>query len=126
VRSKSLIFVMLSAPILLITGCGGNGQQTENATSGGDIHNGVAAISRYGCGTCHIIPGISAAAGRAGPSLAGMGSRVYIAGMLRNTPPNMIRWLEDPQAINSKTVMPNLGVTPKDAADIAGYLYTLK
>ncbi len=95
-RRKSLIFVLLSAAILLITGCGGKGQQTENATTGGDIQNGVAALSRYGCGTCHIIPGISGAVGRAGPPLAGMGSRVYIAGMLRNTPPNMIRWLENP------------------------------
>ncbi|MDQ2774665.1 MAG: c-type cytochrome [Acidobacteriota bacterium] len=117
---------MLSAIVLLLTGCGSSGQKTADATTGGDIHNGIAAISRYGCGACHIIPGISGAVGRAGPPLAGMGSRVYIAGMLQNTPQNMIRWLEDPQAINSKTVMPNLGVTPKDAADIAGYLYTLK
>ena len=124
--SRSLILGMLSASVLTLAGCGSSGQQTAKATTGGDIHNGIAAISRYGCGTCHVIPGVSGAVGRAGPSLAGMGSRVYIAGMLQNTPPNMIRWLENPQAVNSKTVMPNLDVTPKDAADMAGYLYTLR
>jgi len=83
-------------------------------------------IQFYGCGSCHIIPGISGASGLAGPPLSGIGNRIYIAGMLQNTPENMMHWIENPKAVNGKTVMPYLGVTHKDAADIAGYLYTLQ
>ena len=87
---------------------------------------GAAAISRYGCGSCHTIPGISGAVGIAGPPLAGIGNRFYLAGVMQNTRPNMIRWIENPKAVDEKTLMPNLGVTHRDAADIAAYLYTLK
>jgi cytochrome c1 len=38
----------------------------------------------------------------------------------------MVRWIRNPKAVDEKTVMPNLGVTQGDAADIAGYLYSLK
>jgi cytochrome c1 len=38
----------------------------------------------------------------------------------------MMQWIENPPAVDPKTVMPNLGVTEQDARDIAGYLYTLK
>jgi cytochrome c len=125
-RTKSLVLAFLVSLTLLLAACGDRDRHTIDPLTGGHIQQGIAAISRYGCGTCHIIPGIPGAAGRAGPSLAGMGSRIYVAGMLQNTPPNMVRWLENPQAINAKTVMPNMGVTPKDATDIASYLYTLK
>jgi len=83
-------------------------------------------VARYGCGSCHIIPGVSGAFGLAGPPLAGIGNRIYIAGVLQNTGPNMIRWIENPPGVDEHTVMPNLGVTHQDAVDIAGYLYTLK
>jgi cytochrome c1 len=51
---------------------------------------------------------------------------MYIAGVLPNTPENMIRWLQNPQAVDHLTVMPNMGITEADARDIAGYLYTLR
>lgn len=35
-------------------------------------------------------------------------------------------WLKDPQSIVPKNVMPNLGVTTRDARDMAGFLYTLE
>lgn len=38
----------------------------------------------------------------------------------------MIRWIENPSAIDPKTAMPNMGVTVRDARDIAAYLYTLR
>lgn len=83
-------------------------------------------IQYYGCGSCHIIPGISGAAGLVGPPLSGIASRMYIAGVLQNTPQNMTRWIENPKSVDEKTVMPNLGVTQTDSADIASYLYTLQ
>jgi hypothetical protein len=38
----------------------------------------------------------------------------------------MIRWIQNPPGIDPLTAMPNLHVTPSDAQDIAGYLYTLR
>jgi cytochrome c2 len=110
----------------MLMSCAGNPELTAKTTTGGYVHRGAAAISRYGCGTCHIIPGISGATGLVGVPLSGIASRTYIAGVLQNTPDNMVRWIEDPHAVDEKTVMPNLGVTHQDAIDIAGYLYTLK
>ncbi len=41
-------------------------EQMAQATTGGNAARGLAAIARYGCGSCHIIPGVSgASAGRA-------------------------------------------------------------
>lgn len=49
-----------------------------------------------------------------------------IAGELPNSPDNLIRWIENPTAVEPKTAMPNLGVTSDQAHDIAAYLYTLQ
>lgn len=124
VRSSPLVIALLLACL----GCGSrdDAQRTAQATTGGDARRGAAAIGRYGCGSCHVIPGVSGAVGKVGPPLAGIGDRVYLAGELQNTPDNMMKWIQNPQAINPKTVMPNVGVTAQDARDIAGYLYTLR
>ncbi len=125
-RSRAVLALVAAAPLLCLCGCSDDGQHIAEVTTGGNVHRGAAAIERYGCGSCHIIPGISGAQGRAGTSLAGIADRIYIAGVLQNTPENMVRWIENPPGVDPKTVMPNLGVTERDAKDIAGYLYTLK
>lgn len=110
----------------LLVSCGNYPERVGAVSSGGDIHKGAAAITRYGCGSCHTIPGISGAYGRVGSPLTGIADRQYIAGVLQNTPDGMVRWIQDPHAIDEKTAMPNLGVTRQDAIDIAAYIYTLK
>ena len=55
-----------------------------------------------------------------------MADRVYIGGVFGNTPENMVRWLRNPQEVDSLTAMPNVGLTEDDARDITSYLYTLK
>jgi cytochrome c2 len=87
---------------------------------------GVDAIERYGCGSCHAIPGIRRAAGRVGPPLTSFARRVFIAGQVPNTPDYLVRWIVMPQSIEPGTAMPNLGVSDGDARDIAAYLYTLR
>jgi cytochrome c len=116
---KVLAFV---ASCILLNGCA----HVAQSITGGDPQRGAAAIVRYGCGSCHTIGGISNARGLAGPPLTGIGSRIYIAGVLQNTPENLMRWIRDPKAVDEKTVMPKLGISETDAADIAAYLYTLK
>ena len=96
------------------------------AITGGDPDRGREAIRRYGCGTCHAIAGVAGAEGRVGPPLTGIASRAYIAGVLPNEPGNMMRWIMNPQAVDSQTAMPMVGVTERDARHIAAYLYTLR
>ena len=60
-----------------------------------------------------------------GPPLDRYGRRVYIAGRLPNTPENLTAWLRAPQRYEPGGAMPDLGVTDRDARDIAAYLYTL-
>ena len=96
------------------------------ALTGGEPAQGKQTIERYGCGGCHTIDGVRGANGLVGPPLNGIGRRMYIAGVLTNTPENMARWIHDPQAVDSLTVMPRLGVTLEQARDISAYLYTLR
>jgi cytochrome c len=92
----------------------------------GDPERGRAILRKYGCQSCHMIPGVAGANGVVGPPLAGIASRSYIGGVLTNTPDNMIRWIQDPKAVDSLTAMPDVGVTPDDARHITAYLYTLR
>lgn len=116
----------LVAAALVAGGC----QTPDNATAaaaltGGDPGRGPRAIRAYGCGTCHTIGGVPGATGKVGPVLDGLAERAYVAGVVPNTPGNLIAWIRAPRAIDPKTAMPDLGVRPQDAADIAAYLYTL-
>ena len=92
----------------------------------GDPAAGKALIQSHGCGGCHEIPGVVQARGKVGPPLKGVAGRAYIAGRLRNTPENLIAWVDDPKAVDAATAMPEVGVTREEARDIAAYLYTLQ
>ena len=92
----------------------------------GDADRGREALSHYACRSCHLIPGRSGSAVHVGPSLETVGRRAKIAGVLPNTPENMVRWLRQTQQVKPMTAMPDLGVSAQDAADIAAYLATLR
>jgi cytochrome c2 len=94
--------------------------------TGGDPDRGKDVISTHGCGSCHTIPGVRGANALVGPPLNQLGGRAYVAGVLPNTPDNMVRWLLDPPGVNPKTAMPNLHLSELEARDIAAYLYTLR
>ena len=84
---------------------------------------GPALIREYGCGACHTLPGSTQATRTVGPSLEKIRDQMYVAGTLTNTPENLMRWIQDPQAIRPHTAMPNLHVGAEEARDIAAYLY---
>jgi cytochrome c2 len=92
----------------------------------GHVDAGKVAIGHYGCGACHVIPGVSAAVGEVGPSLSKMATRAEIAGVLANDPKNLTRWLRHPQEIVPGNGMPDQGITDREARDIAAYLYTVR
>jgi cytochrome c len=123
---KQFPICALASLLLLFSSCNADAERAAAEMTGGDPARGRVAISRYGCSTCHTVPGVSGANGLVGPPLGQVASRVYLAGRLQNTPDNMIQWIQNPQGVDEKTAMPNLGVSDTDARDIASYLYTLK
>lgn len=62
----------------------------------GQPRRGRQLVSRYGCTSCHIVPGESPE-GEVGPPLAGFGSQSYIAGTFPNTPSLLELWIRHPQ-----------------------------
>ena len=87
---------------------------------------GKTALSQYGCATCHDIPGVVGAAAPVGPPLAAISRRGAIAGLLANDLPGMLQWIREPQDVHPGSAMPDLGVTARDARDMAAYLYSLR
>jgi cytochrome c2 len=121
----AVILLIEAIAVLGVSGCRGAADSAAQV-AGGDPEHGKGAIQKYGCAACHVIPGIPGANGQVGPSLEGIGGRVYLAGQLQNTPDNLRKWVEDPQGIRPGTAMPDMGVTDEDARDITAYLYTLR
>lgn len=122
-----IAFCALALLAITVCACSRRGAiETSQQLTGGDAKVGEHLIYAYGCGSCHIIPGVAEANGTVGPTLQGFGSRYYIAGLLVNMPPNLLRWISKPQEVDPGTGMPDLGVTERQARDIAAYLYTLQ
>lgn len=116
----------LGVAALLLASCSRETGQTAGGLAGADPTKGRRAIERFGCGSCHSIPGVEGARARVGPPLSGLATRARLAGDLPNTPGNLVRWLENPQEVEPGSVMPDLGVGTREARDIAAYLYTLR
>lgn len=106
----------------------GSGIQTSppETVARGDPERGRAAIERYGCASCHAIPGIrQERVSYVAPPLERFRQRAFIAGALPNTVENLTEWLVDPDAIEPGTAMPNVGLSRDEATDIAAYLHSL-
>jgi cytochrome c1 len=121
---------MSRLPILVIAAvlgaCGPEGGARGHAvlaSAGGNPEAGATAIARYGCGSCHVIPGIARARGLVGPPLTDFAERTYIAGAVFNTPENLAAWIRLPDSVEPGTVMPTLGVSEEHARDMTAYLY---
>ena len=126
-RTRSGAAAVALLLLLLLPGCERpRALSAEEARQvvGGDPDRGAQSFRRYGCGACHTVEGVPGAAGLVGPPLGGIGARAYVAGVLTNTPDHLARWIQSPQEVDSLTAMPDLGVRPEDARDIAAWLYT--
>lgn len=122
--SRAVLAVVLLCG-LAASACGAAGVKEAEALTGGNVGRGVSAIGRYGCATCHTIPGVYGAA-TVGPPLDRIARRQYLGGRLTNTPGNMRHWIQHPQSVDPSNAMPDLGVTNDDAKDIVAFLYTLR
>ncbi len=126
-----LLLAILAATAILVYGgytlrAASERRAAAIGLTGGEPDNGPTLLIRYGCRGCHTIPGVPGAAARVGPPLDGIGDRVYIAGVLRNTPDNLVRWIEDPHEVDPRTAMPATGISKREARDVAAYLYSLR
>lgn len=117
-----LVMGVLAATVLVA--CNSARKPAESTL--GNPKLGKEAIVRYGCGSCHTIPGIKEADSLVGPPLTHFSERSFIAGQLANTEENLARWVRDPQEVEPGTAMPNLGVSEEDAKNIAAYITTIK
>ena len=115
----------MSVALIALIGCGRDAEWAAEMT-GGVPGRGRDTMRKYGCQSCHSIPGVPGAAALVGPPLGGIASRSYIAGVMSNTPQHMIEWLRNPPGVDPKTAMPDMNVTERDARDMAAYLYTLR
>lgn len=114
------------AAALLIGACGSSAPKPEQDGHVSDAKAGAIWITRSGCGSCHLIPGIPNANGMVGPPLIHWSQRTIVAGYLPNTRDNLVRWIQHPQQLAPGNAMPEAGLTRKQASDIATYLGTLK
>jgi cytochrome c len=111
----------------VLSGCNeGQARRSYSIGAIGNAQHGRELISSYGCGACHMVPGVHGARGLVGPPLYYISKRTIIAGQLANTPDNLTHWIQHPRSVEPKTAMPELGVSSAEAYDIAAYLYTLR
>jgi cytochrome c1 len=119
-----LIFVVIAATIFASVPHHDD-VMAQQMVPGSDPGKGPQAIAAYGCGTCHVIPGVPGADGTVGPKLDRIRIQSFLAGELPNTPDNLVRWIEHPQEVKPGVDMPDMRVSPADARNIAAYLYSL-
>jgi cytochrome c2 len=98
-------------------------QEVARGMTGGDPSRAPDLVRRYGCAGCHTISGIPGGDGQVGGPLADLRKRVYVGGVVTNTPDNLIRWIVNPQQFSPRTAMPATGISEKEARDVAAYLY---
>ena len=87
---------------------------------------GEQVIGSVGCGSCHAIRGTTLK-GTFGPDLTHFGSRGGIAAYtLKNTPENLLKWIQDPQGVKPECKMPNVPLPLAQQQQLVAYLEELK
>lgn len=102
------------------------GQQAGAPTLSGAAAQGEQIFLSGACVGCHMVNGTKAQ-GQVGPNLTHFASRsVFAGGILTNTPENLARWLQDPQAVKQGALMPNLHLSQDQISQLVAYLTSLK
>jgi len=108
-------------------------QQAPPVTAdNGTAANGAKIFANAPCAICHTVKGLSGLSPQytgnfKGPDLTHFGSRTTLAGsILDNTPANLAKWIQNPDAIKPGANMPTLGLQGQDLNDLVAYLESLK
>lgn len=100
-------------------------QKAPPASPTGTAAEGREVFQASACVACHTVRGV--AFGVVGPDLTHIGGRrTLAAGLLRNTPKEMARWLADPPAVKPGSRMPKLPLTQEQIAALVAYLEGLR
>lgn len=92
------------------------------APAGTAASSGAELFRTRTCASCHAVEG-TARRPDVAPNLAHLRDRETLgAGVIQNTPENLARWLQDPQAIKPGSLMPNLNLTDEQVASLVAYL----
>ncbi|HEY3757591.1 MAG TPA: cytochrome c oxidase subunit II [Opitutaceae bacterium] len=87
---------------------------------------GQQLFTQLTCVNCHALRGTQNVA-RVAPDLTHFASRTTLgAGVLPNSPPNLARWLLNPQDVKPGCLMPNFQLNTGQVADLVAYMETLK
>lgn len=121
---RALILFVLAVVVGGLLACGEPAADSKFNVAGGDPQKAPDIIRHYGCGACHTISGVPGANATVGPPLEGLRERPYVAGVLTNTPENLVRWIQHPREIDPRTAMPDTGITEQEARHVAAYLYS--
>jgi len=101
-------------------------QQSRPARASARLSEGQRIFETTACVNCHTIAG-TAANGTYGPDLTHLMSRQTIAsGVEKNNIGSLIAWIYNPDVIKPGCKMPSMGLSIQQAAQIAGYLATLR
>ncbi len=128
-RRSAILLLFATAVLTAAGGVVHRGAQARQRTelarrlTGGEPDRAAGPMIAYGCAGCHEIPDLAGPRGRIGPPLHGLAERVYLGGVLPNTPDNLVRWIVDPKAASPRTAMPATGISEAQARDVAAYLY---
>ncbi len=101
-------------------------QQQQPAVQDPAVAVGRQEFESLACINCHAVAG-TVANGRFGPDLTHLMSRKTIAsGAVVNTPDNLERWIESPDAFKPGSLMPPMHLNTEQLHDVTAYLSTLK
>jgi cytochrome c oxidase subunit II len=103
-----------------------NQQKPAREPTGAEAVAGKQVIESVGCGSCHAIRGTTLK-GTFGPDLTHFGSRGGIgAYTLTNTPENLLKWIQNPQAVKPECKMPQIPLPLQQQQQLVAYLEELK
>ena len=101
-------------------------EQRQSAHLSDAVSRGQRIFETIACINCHTVAG-TAADGRFGPNLTHLMSRETIAsGAAENTPGNLRRWIQNPDAIKPGCRMPAMQLNDQDLDAVTAYLSTLR
>src|SRR3954468_12943264 len=121
--AAAVVFVLTAAAGTTLWQERHRSQGIARAMAGGNPARAPELIRRYGCAGCHTIPGIPGGDGQVGGSLKDLRQRVYVGGVVLNSPENLTQWVVSPQTFSPRTAMPATGISEAEARDVAAYLY---
>ena len=97
------------------------------APSGASATRGQEIFRSADCARCHTLAGRGGGGDVAAPDLTHLGDRLTLgAGVLENTPENLRRWIQDPQAFKPGIEMEAAELTDDELDDLVTYLQGLQ